>query len=146
MVCRCDLQIDYSTLKKAIYVKNPLNWMSNAKKITFSTRLTAPSTPKTNGMVERVNGKIKTNTILKNQYKDIKAMEEDVAEFLSFYNLHRRHGSLRKELKVKTPFQALQKCYQLNPKPFHQTPEEFKIILLHLPMLLSNSHLQPCEI
>ena len=32
-------------------------------------RLTAPFTPKTNGMVERVNGTIKTNTILKNHLK-----------------------------------------------------------------------------
>ena len=63
-------------------------------------RLTAPFTPKTNGMVERVNGTIKNNTILMNQYKSINEMNQDLANFLSFYNLYRRHGSLRKELKV----------------------------------------------
>ncbi len=43
-----------------------------------------------------------------------------------FYNLHRRHGSLRKELNVKTPFEAIEKWYQLKPEIFLQTPSEFK--------------------
>ena len=33
-------------------------------------RLTPPNTPKTNGMVERVNGTIKNNTILGHDYLD----------------------------------------------------------------------------
>jgi hypothetical protein len=32
-------------------------------------------------------------------------------KFLIFYNLHRRNGSIRKELKVKTPFNAIEKSY-----------------------------------
>ena len=60
-------------------------------------RLTAPLTPKTNGMVERVKGIIKNNTILMNQYKSINEINQDLANFLSFYNLYRRQGSLRKE-------------------------------------------------
>jgi len=39
-------------------------------------------------------------------------------KFLIFYNLHRRHGSIRKELKVKTPFNAIEKWYQLKPEIF----------------------------
>ena len=34
-------------------------------------RLTAPFTPKTNAMVERVSGTIKNNTILKTQYQSL---------------------------------------------------------------------------
>ena len=38
-------------------------------------RLTAPFTPKTNGMVERANGIIKNGTILKTQYQSLKEMK-----------------------------------------------------------------------
>lgn len=88
-------------------------------------RLTAPFTPKTNGMVERLNGVIKTNTILKNKYKNPDEMNLDLAKFMLFYNQYRRHGSLQKELKVKTPYQALEKWYELKPELFKISPKEF---------------------
>jgi transposase InsO family protein len=90
-------------------------------------RLTKPSTPKTNGMVERVNGTIKNNTILKNGYKNNQEMKIDLMNFMYGYNLYRRHGSLRKELKVKTPVQAIEKWYEIEPKIFKTRPSEFKI-------------------
>jgi transposase InsO family protein len=95
-------------------------------------RLTAPMTPKTNGMVERLNGIIKTNTILKNEYANTLEMNLDLSNFMSFYNQHRRHGSLRKELKVKTPYQAIEKWHELKPEIFKISPKEFmqKIIAL----------------
>jgi transposase-like protein len=95
-------------------------------------RLTAPFTPKTNGMVERVNGTIKNNTILKTQYQSLEEMKIDLSKFLTFYNLYRRHGSIRKELKVKTPFDAVEKWYQLKPEIFKITPEQFKNNILNL--------------
>ena len=95
-------------------------------------RLTAPFTPKTNGMVERVNGTIKNNTILKNKYQSQNEMENDLFKFLSFYNIHRRHGSIRKELNVKTPFNAIEKWYQLKPEIFKITPHQFKNNILNL--------------
>ena len=95
-------------------------------------RLTAPFTPKTNGMVERVNGTIKNNTILKTHYPSQIEMKNDLTKFLSFYNLYRRHGSLRRELKVKTPFNAIEKWYQLKPEIFKITPDEFKNNILNL--------------
>jgi transposase InsO family protein len=103
-------------------------------------RLTAPFTPKTNGMVERVNGIIKTNTILKTKYQSVLEMETDLARFLVYYNLDRRHGSIRKELNVKTPFNAIEKWYQLKPEIFKLTPIEFKNNLLILNENLINSH------
>jgi transposase InsO family protein len=103
-------------------------------------RLTAPFTPKTNGMVERVNGTIKNNTILKNQYKNPSEMNQDLANFLSFYNLYRRHGSLRKELNVKTPCQAIEKWYILKPELFKIKPDEFKNNILILQSDLINLH------
>jgi len=60
-------------------------------------------------MVERANGTIKNNTILKYKYDNKTALEKDLIVFLVFYNLYRRHGSLRKEINVKTPFDAVVK-------------------------------------
>jgi transposase InsO family protein len=70
-------------------------------------RLTAPFTPKTNGMVERVNGTIKNSTIKVLTYKNETELKADLDMFLVYYNLNRRHGGLRRELKVRTPFEAL---------------------------------------
>ena len=95
-------------------------------------RLTVPFTPKINGNVERVNETIKNNTILKTQYQSLDEMKTDLTKFLSFYNLHRRHGSIRKELKVKTPFNAIEKWYELKPEIFTITPTQFKNNILNL--------------
>jgi transposase-like protein len=100
-------------------------------------RCTQPSTPKTNGMVERVNGTIKNNTILKNKYVDKQELELDLMNFLVFYNIHRRHGSLRKELNVKTPFDAVEKWHELKPELFKINPTEFKIKILNLKIINS---------
>ncbi|MFN3533679.1 MAG: DDE-type integrase/transposase/recombinase, partial [Candidatus Brocadia sp.] len=45
------------------------------KKETIEHRLTKPHSPKTNGMVERANGIIKSNTILRWQYQSKQEME-----------------------------------------------------------------------
>ena len=76
-------------------------------------RLTAPFTPKTNGMVERANGIIKNSTINK---------------FMLFYLFTRRHGSLKKELgsKVRTPFDALECWFKIEPKLFKISPNLFR--------------------
>ena len=108
-------------------------------------RLTKPATPKTNGMVERVNGTIKNNTILKNEYKDKSQMNDDLIQFLIYYNLYRRHGSIRKELNVKTPFQAIEKWFILKPEIFRVSPEEFKNKILNLNQNKVNLYQQPCK-
>jgi transposase InsO family protein len=95
-------------------------------------RLTKPSSPQTNGMVERANGTIKNNTILKNTYANQQEMHHDLLGFLAFYNLFRRHGSLRKELNVKTPFDAVQKWFDIKPEIFKLHPVELKSKLLDL--------------
>jgi transposase InsO family protein len=95
-------------------------------------RLTKPCTPATNGMVERVNGTIKNNTILKFNYSNRSEMSKDLIDFLVFYNSNRRHGSLRKELNVKTPLQAVEKWFVLKPLIFKISPSEFKLKLANL--------------
>jgi transposase InsO family protein len=108
-------------------------------------RCTPPSSPQTNGMVERVNGTIKNNTILKTKYENKSDLLKGLKEFLVFYNLYRRHGSLRKELNVKTPFQAVEKWYQLKPELFKTNPTEFKNKILSLNLKIVNLGQQPCE-
>ena len=103
-------------------------------------RLTAPFTPKTNGMVERVNGTIKNSTILKSQYANAIEMEEDVSKFMIYYNRHRRHGSLRKELNVKTPCQAIEKWYELKPEIFKISPQKFNKNIIDLETENINLH------
>lgn len=95
-------------------------------------RLTKPYTPKTNGLVERANGIIKSNTILKEKYDGKQEMETHLLRFLVYYILYRRHGSLKRELGVRTPFEALEKWYELKPEIFKE-----KNILLFKQKVLS---------
>jgi transposase-like protein len=89
-------------------------------------RLTKPYSPQTNGMVERANGIIKNNTILKHDYETKAEMYCDLYKFLYIYNIYRRHGSLRRELDVKTPLDAVYKWYEMSPDIFKITPQEFE--------------------
>ena len=49
--------------------------------------------------------------------------------FLLFY---RRQGGVRKEIKVKIPFQAIEKWFEIEPGIFKQNPGEFKNKLVNL--------------
>ncbi len=93
-------------------------------------RQTKPFMPQTNGMVERVNQTIKVGTIKSNQYQSIEHLVVEVNKFLLHYNFFRRHGSLRSELSVKTPFNAVEKWFQIKPEIFKQNPSQFKQKLL----------------
>ncbi|HED06431.1 MAG TPA: hypothetical protein ENI61_07090 [Ignavibacteria bacterium] len=42
------------------------------------------------------------------------------------YMLFRRLEGVKKELNVKTPFNALRKWYELKPEFFNQNPSDFK--------------------
>lgn len=132
--------------KKGNLCKKPSKLDETCKKNNIDHRLTKPNTPKTNGMVERANGTIKKGTILNKEYKNKQEMNSDLINFLLHYILYRRHGSLRKELNVKTPYQAIEKWYDLKPEIFNQTPCEFKNKILNLKQNDNSSfHKQPCE-
>ncbi len=82
-------------------------------KANIEHRLTKPASP--HGMVERANSTIKNATIKAQTYASFDEMLMDLDKFLLFYNFNRSHGGLRKELKVKTPFEALKCWYNLQP-------------------------------
>lgn len=132
--------------KKGEYCKKPSKMDEVCQENDIDHRLTKPGTPKTNGMVEKANDTIKTGTVKRNEYKNQLQMNNDLMNFFVHYNLHRRHGSLRKELNVKTPYEALEKWYNLKPEIFNENPLVFKNKILSLKSDINTSyHKQPCE-
>jgi len=132
--------------KKGNLCEKPSKLDEVCEKNDIDHRLTKPNTPKTNGMVERANSTIKKGTILKEEYKNKQEMNNALLRFLLHYILYRRHGSLRKELKVKTPYQAIEKWYEIKPEIFNQNPLEFKNKIINLDNLYNSGfHKQPCE-
>ena len=71
-------------------------------------------------------------TMLKTQYKSLDEMKNDLTKFLQFYNFNRMHGSVRKELNVKKPFNTIEKWYQFKPEIYKITPHQFKNNVLNL--------------
>ena len=70
-------------------------------------RLTKAYSPQTNGMVERVNGKITENVLNKIKFKTILEMEATIMNYIYNYNFHIKHSSIGR----KTPMQTLQKIW-----------------------------------
>ena len=118
--------------KKGEYCTKPSKLDVICQENNIDHRCTKPFTPKTNGMVEKANDIIKNGTIKKTKYNSLQEMNDDLMQFLVHYNLYKRHGSLRRELKVKTPFNAVEKWYELDPQIFKENPEEFKQKILNL--------------
>ncbi len=83
-------------------------------------------------MVEKANDIIKKKTIKITKYSSLEEMNDDLMDFLIHYNLYRRHGSLRRELKVKTPYNAVEKWYELDGKIFKIKPIDFRNKILTL--------------
>jgi len=131
--------------KKGEYCTKPSKLNAICQKNDIDHRCTKPFTPKTNGMVEKANDIIKNKTIKITKYNSLEEMDNDLMRFLVHYNLYRRHGSLRRELKVKTPFNAVEKWFELDPKIFKQKTIEFKTKILNLNIKQVENKQQPCE-
>ena len=108
--------------------KSNLTWAFDlvCEAYNIEHRTTRPYTPQTNWMVEKVNDTIKLNTLKIHIYDNIQEMKTDLNSFLFDYNLTRRHSSLRTEIGVKTPFEAIEYWFKLSPELFTETPLEFK--------------------
>ncbi len=121
--------------KKGEYCTKPSKLDVICQDNSIDHRCTKPFTPKTNGMVEKANDIIKKGTIKRTKYNSLEEMNIDLMNFLVHYNLYRRHGSLRRELKVKTPFNAVEKWYELDPEIFKEKPDSFKNKILNLKII-----------
>lgn len=132
--------------KKGEPCNKPSKFDKVCTKNNIEHRCTKPYTPKTNGMVEKANDIIKNATIKKTNYNSVYQMREDLTKFLVHYNLYRRHASLKRELKVKTPFDAIEKWYELEPDIFKEKPSVFKEKILNLKSKFKRGYMeQPCE-
>ena len=117
-----NLQINLQEVKK---VSGNHRFDKECEKENIDHRLTAPAIPKTNGMVERVNGTIKTSTIKATEYKNIDELALDLNKLLIYYNTCRLHGSLKRELHVRTPCDDVKKWFELEPEIFKILPDIF---------------------
>ena len=83
-------------------------------------RTTLPYTPKTNGMVERMNGLTKQNTTKTKRYGTIKEMYDDLHGWFVRYNFCRPHRRIGK----KTPYEAALFWYAKDPTVFIREPTD----------------------
>ena len=82
-------------------------------------RLTRPYTPKTNGLVERMNGLIKENTTKQHRYQSSTEMIVDLQQWMIRYNFCRKNRRIGR----LTPFEAVCKWYEKQPVIFRKKPE-----------------------
>jgi len=80
-------------------------------------RLTKPRTPRTNGMVERFNGRI-ADVLKTHRFNSREDMEQTLLRYVALYN----HQLPQSALKSKTPMQAMKEWYQTHPHLFHKRP------------------------
>ena len=82
-------------------------------------RLTRPYTPKTNGLVERMNGLIKEGTTKQHRYQTAAEMLTDLNNWFVRYNFYR----VNRRIGHKTPYQATCDWYDKQPDIFKKKPE-----------------------
>jgi transposase InsO family protein len=80
-------------------------------------RLTQPRTPKTNGMVERFNGRI-ADVLKTHRFQSGQDLEQTLLRYVALYN----HQLPQSALKSKTPMQAMKDWYASHPHLFRKRP------------------------
>ena len=80
-------------------------------------RLTRPRTPKTNGMVERFNGRI-ADVLKTHRFSSREDLEQTLLRDVALYN----HQLPQSALKSKTPMQTMKNWYKEYPHLFNKRP------------------------
>jgi len=80
-------------------------------------RLIRPRTPRTNGMVERFNGRI-ADVLKTHRFSSSEDLEQTLLRYVALYN----HQLPQSALKSKTPMQAMKEWYRECPDLFHKRP------------------------
>lgn len=92
--------------------------LCNEKEIEHRT--TRPYTPKTNGLVERMNGLIQEQTVKRYRYASVQLMLDSLDQWMVFYNFHRKH----RQIGRKTPYEKACEWYQTNQNLFTRNPTQ----------------------
>ena len=87
------------------------------KELGIEHRLTKPRTPKTNGMVERFNGRI-ADVLKTHHFVSGQDLQQTLLRYVLLYNEHLPQAAL----KSKTPFDALETWYKSHPHLFKKKP------------------------
>lgn len=80
-------------------------------------RLTKPRTPRTNGMVERFNGRI-ADVLKTHRFTSGEDLEQTLMRYVALYN----HQLPQSALKSKTPIKAMKDWYATHPHLFAKRP------------------------
>lgn len=80
-------------------------------------RLTKPRTPRTNGMVERFNGRI-ADVLRSHRFNSGQDLEHTLLRYVALYN----HQFPQSALKSKTPLQSMKDWYAERPDLFVKRP------------------------
>ena len=87
------------------------------KDLGIEHHLTRPRPPKTNGMVERFNGRI-SDVLNTHRLNSPLNLEQTLLRYVALYN----HQLLQSALKSKTPLQTIKNGHVSNPELFHRRP------------------------
>jgi transposase InsO family protein len=87
------------------------------RELGIEHRLTKPRTPRTNGMVERFNGRI-ADVLKTHRFNSREDMEQTLLRYVALYN----HQLPQSALKSSTPMQAMKEWHHTHPHLFHKRP------------------------
>ena len=108
----------YGTRADHKKVKDDHDFEQLCREQEIEHRTTLPYTPKTNGMVERMNGLTKAATVKEHRYETASAMKADLAGWFVRYNFCRKN----RRIGGKTPYEAALAWYEKNPALFIREP------------------------
>jgi len=100
------------------WTRNPHPFGEMCAALGIDHRRIRPYTPKTNGLVERLNGLIQDETTKRHIYKDASEMIDDLGRWSLYYNFCRKH----RQIGRRTPYEKTRDYYLLNPNLFIKEP------------------------
>jgi len=80
-------------------------------------RLTRPRTPRTNGMVERFNGRV-ADVLKTHRFNSAEDLQQTLHRYVQLYN----HQLPQSALQSLTPIQTMKNWYKSHPHLFHKRP------------------------